>query len=326
VRPVVNIDPSEAMASTASAAVEDISEPKTDPFHSLDSGIDASRDLTTGESVLFIQSELNNDLLLKSGLPIELPLISSVDTQISNSSIPPTDVMPVGVTFDTVPSVVEVPLELSTQYAAVKIKKILGHTGLPQKSSKLYFNVEWDSGDITWKKYSSVKGTEALDAYIILNPALAILTSSVPAEAPKEFIPHQHGTRFQLRSRLKANLEALQTGVYSLDGCVSEKGTGMVYHTLSPEELLEGLRVPGVSCALPSTQFYGPKAPSSKTRKRGAKYGTQRVTKLTRASVPTYSRRALLAAQELDEKTRPSRKALVAAQLVEDEATYDPLL
>jgi hypothetical protein len=34
----------------------------------------------------------------------------------------------------------------------------------------------------------------------------------------------------------------------------------MVYHTLSREELLEGLRVPGVSCALPSTQFYGPKA------------------------------------------------------------------
>jgi hypothetical protein len=33
-----------------------------------------------------------------------------------------------------------------------------------------------------------------------------------------------------------------------------------------------------------------------------------------------------LAAQELDEGTRPSRKALVAAQLVEDEATYDPLL
>jgi hypothetical protein len=154
--PVVNIDPSEAMASTASAAVEDISEPKTDPFHSLDSGIDASRDLTTGESVLFIQSELNNNLLLKSGLPIELPLISCVDTQISNSSISPTDVMPVGVTFDTVPSVVEVPLELSTQYAAAKIKKILGHTGLPQKSSKLYFNVEWDSGDILHGKNTLV--------------------------------------------------------------------------------------------------------------------------------------------------------------------------
>jgi hypothetical protein len=40
----------------------------------------------------------------------------------------------------------------------------------------------------------------------------------------------------------------------------------------------------------------------------------------------TLSRRALLAAQELDERTRPSRKALVAAQLVEDDATYDPLL
>jgi hypothetical protein len=38
--------------------------------------------------------------------------------------------------------------------------------------------------------------SEALDAYIILNPALAILTSPVPVEAPKEFIPHQHGTRF----------------------------------------------------------------------------------------------------------------------------------
>jgi hypothetical protein len=70
VRPVFNVNPSEAMASTASAAVEDVSEPKTDPFHSLNSGIVASRDVTTGESVLFIQLKLHNDFLIQSGLPI----------------------------------------------------------------------------------------------------------------------------------------------------------------------------------------------------------------------------------------------------------------
>jgi hypothetical protein len=136
IRPVVNVNLSEAIDSTASAAVEDFSGPKTDPFHSLDSGINASRDDTTGESVMFSQSELHDDLLIQSGLSVELPLNSPVDTQISNSSIP-TDVMPVGVTFGTVSSVVEVTPGLSTEYEAVTIKRILSHTGLPQKSSRV---------------------------------------------------------------------------------------------------------------------------------------------------------------------------------------------
>jgi hypothetical protein len=87
---------------------------------------------------MFSQSELHDDMLIQSGLSIELPLNSPVDTQISNSSIP-TDVMPVDVTFGTVSSVVEVTPGLSTEYEAVTIKRILSHTGLPQKSSKLIF-------------------------------------------------------------------------------------------------------------------------------------------------------------------------------------------
>jgi hypothetical protein len=303
--PVVTVHSAEPVASMISDDVVDISRDLE--------RIEDSRDLTTGESVLLIQSVL----------PIELPSHSSVDTQISHSSIS-TDVMPVDVSFATVPRVVEVLPGLSPEYELVKIKRILNHTGLPQKSSKLYFNVEWESGDITWKKYSSVKGSEALDAYIILNPALAILSSSVPAAATREFIPHRYGTRDQLKHRYEARMTALKTGVYEQPDRDTSWGKQYPLNTSCP--------VPApleqkVSCDLPHPSSAPRKSPSRRTMKRAARYGTQSVFKERYISPPPIpSRRALIAAQILDEQTRPSRRALVAAQLLEDEATYDPLL
>jgi hypothetical protein len=311
---------SESIASSASESVEDISKRQTDPFQPMDSGIDANRDLTTGESVLFSPSESITDTNLHPSVdnqPINTSLLTDEITGSMPDDLPSvSDVSP-----EPVPAkyIKPVPTDLFTIDQEVTVVKICGHTGIATKTSKLYFNVEWGNGAVTWKKYSAIKDCIALDDYIELHPELEILNKPLPEVSPDIPVRHRYETRHQLQKRLQARLEAFKTGVY----CFSETPAGgMVYNTLPPEDL----PVPSVSCALPGAQSYIPGAPSSTTRKRGAKYGTQGVVKMTRASIPKLSRRALLAAQQLDEETRPSRKALVAAQIVEDEATYDPLL
>jgi hypothetical protein len=305
--------------SLARVVVADTSDSNSDPHRQIVRGTDASRDLSTGEPVMLKQSNLNENLELISCVDTE-PTTLCVDIDKNVGMVLDTaasvgGVIPVAA-FDTA-SVTPIP---NPCYQDVEVLAILSHTGVPQKRSAMHFQVQWANGHVTWKKYSTVKDCVALDEYIKRHPDLEVLNPPPPAVDPGITIPQRQSDRLKLRKRLHAHLEAFRTGEYNYSE--TESG-GMVYGTPPPPD---DLPVPSVACALPPVFAPAKNGPSPKTRKRGAKYGTQTVPKSRRIPVHALSRRAILAAQQLDEETRPSRKALVAAQLVADEATYDPLL
>ena len=42
---------------------------------------------------------------------------------------------------------------ISTGHEEVAVVALLNHTGVPNRPSKLFFQVQWANGQVTWKKY-----------------------------------------------------------------------------------------------------------------------------------------------------------------------------
>jgi hypothetical protein len=82
--------------------------------------------------------------------------------------------------------------DLSASHQDVRVVAICGHSGIPKKRSSMHFQVKWDNGRITWKKYSAVKDCIALDDYIRLHPELEVLNSLPPSVAPDTPVQDQH--------------------------------------------------------------------------------------------------------------------------------------
>jgi hypothetical protein len=178
--------------SVAFGPVEEPSNKKTDPFRQRTAGIDVSRDLTTGESVLLDQSVLNIHLNLHLSYDNQTTHVSLTTDDITGSM--PDDTVPTvvgilpaldinGISIDGSPTVIPTSLSpgdtrlanMRKRYEDVPIKKIVNDTGDAGRTSKLMFQVEWGNGNTTWEKCSKLKDCAALDAYIILNPVLQCL-------------------------------------------------------------------------------------------------------------------------------------------------------
>ena len=245
---------------------------------------------------------------------------SAVTSDLPPPAAPPT--VPLRVHFELDDS--SAPHQLLSEQ--VEIDCIVAHAGPPTKTSKLFFQIKWKGREVlTWKKYSEIKDCSALDAYILLHPALEILNTPSPLPLAnnnlRQISQHRYETRAELKARIQAHRSALRTGVY----CAPERPSSWDACFSKPTEELLIPSVASTACALPNTMSHAKQTPSRRTQRRHARYanGSSAAVKVAPPVLP--SRRALLAAQLLEQQ-KPSYKALVAAQLVQDEATYDPLL
>jgi hypothetical protein len=154
-----------------------------------------------------------------------------------------------------------------------------------------------------------------------------------PTPTPILANPHPFPeSKYDTRYRLKAHIVSLRTGKYEqpplpptaeeLDGSLGYNKTGMT-------SALPRWQPVRTACAIPIPTAKISKTPRMRPKRRGARYGTQTGHSNTVPSKQQQpSRWALAEPKRLDTEQRPSHQRLVAsfvaAQLLEDEATYDP--